>query len=67
VSQTKKIERDLYPLKEARQLLGGVSPASIYRWASQGRIKLTRLGGSTFISAEEIARLAREGFENKAA
>jgi len=49
--------RELYPLPEARTKLGDVSAASIYRWASQGKIRLTKIGGRTFISASEIARL----------
>lgn len=49
--------RDLYPLPEARTKLGDVSAASIYRWASQGKIRLTKIGGRTFISAGEIERL----------
>jgi hypothetical protein len=51
--------RDLYPLPEARAKLGDVSAASIYRWASQGKIRLTKIGGRTFISAGEIARLTQ--------
>jgi hypothetical protein len=49
--------RDLYPIDEGRQKLGGVSAASVYRWAKQGKIRLTKLGARTFISAAEIARL----------
>ncbi|HEY8161725.1 MAG TPA: helix-turn-helix domain-containing protein [Methylocystis sp.] len=53
--------RDAYPLPEARAKLGGVSAASIYRWAAQGKIRLTKIGGRTFISAGEIARIAANG------
>lgn len=49
--------RDLYPLPEGCQKLGGVAPSSVYRWAKQGKIRLTKLGARTFISAGEIARL----------
>lgn len=53
--------RELYPLREARAKLGGVSTASIYRWAAQGKIRLTKIGERTFISASEIARIVTEG------
>jgi hypothetical protein len=52
------VARDLYPLNEARERLGGASNASLYRWAKQGKIRLVKLGGRTFVSAAEIARLA---------
>lgn len=51
----------LYPLPEARRRLGDISAATVYRWAAQGKIKLTRLGGRSFISAAEVARIIEEG------
>lgn len=63
----RKIERDLYPLSEARQLLGGVSTASLYRWEAEERIKLVRICKRVFMSADEIARITSGGAENKAA
>ncbi len=51
-------KRELYPIPEARHLLGGRSPASIYRDARLGRLRLTKIGGRTYVSADEIARLA---------
>ncbi|WP_374308224.1 hypothetical protein [Methylocella sp.] len=53
--------RALYPLKEARYLLGGRSLASLYRDALEGRLRLTKINGRTYVSAAEIARLARGG------
>ena len=49
--------RALYSVGEACALLGGIGPATCYRWAKSGRLKLTRLGGRTFIAAAEIQRL----------
>lgn len=49
--------RAAFSLKEAGALLGGASVASLYRWASQGKIRLTKVGGRTLVSASEIQRL----------
>jgi hypothetical protein len=50
--------RALYPIKEARSLLGSISTATIYRLAAKGKIKITKVGDRSFISAAEIARLS---------
>lgn len=49
--------RVLYPVGEACALLGGIGPATAYRWSKSGRLRLTRLGGRTFVAAAEIERL----------
>jgi hypothetical protein len=51
-------QRDLYPLREASVKLGGISIATIYRMASDGKIKLSKIGDRSFVSASEIARLS---------
>lgn len=50
--------RALYPIGEARRLLGGISAATVYRLAAGGKIKITKVGDRSFISAAEIARLS---------
>jgi hypothetical protein len=50
--------RALYPIKEARFLLGSISTATIYRLAAKGEIKITKFGDRSFISSAEIARLS---------
>lgn len=50
--------RAAYPLREASQMLGGISLATIYRLAAKGKINITKIGGRSFLSAAEIARLA---------
>lgn len=51
----------LHPLPEARRRLGDISGATLYRWAAQGKVRLTKLGGRTFMSSAEIARIIAEG------
>lgn len=60
-------QRELYPLNEFCQKIGNASRASTYRWERQGKIKLVRIGGRTYGSAAEIARLARGDDPAKAA
>lgn len=49
--------RSAHTIPEGSMLLGGVSPATIYRWHAKGLIKLVKIGGRTLIPASEIARL----------
>jgi predicted site-specific integrase-resolvase len=39
----------------------GISPASGYKYAKQGKINLTRIGGRTLITSEESARVLADG------
>lgn len=66
-SATSAPQREIYPIDEACTKLGNVSRASIYRWAAQGKIRLVKIGGRTFISGAEIARLSRGDEPAKAA
>lgn len=52
-------ERRLYPVTEARQLLGGMSHGLFYDQVNKNRIRLTKIGRRSFVSAEEIARIAK--------
>jgi excisionase family DNA binding protein len=39
----------------------GISRATIYKLASQGKVRLVRIGGRTVVPETEIDRLASEG------
>jgi hypothetical protein len=54
-------ERDLYPLQEARERLGGISRALLYSLVRDGEVKLTKLGRRSFISGDELRRVAKRG------
>jgi excisionase family DNA binding protein len=49
--------RDLYSIKEARELLGGISRNSIYELLRSGRLPSVVLGCRRFIAAAAIAEL----------
>jgi hypothetical protein len=51
----------LYSLEEASGELGGVSTWTLRKHAGQGTLKLTRVGRRVFLSADEVARIGREG------
>lgn len=46
----------IYTLAEAVKILK-VSRDTLHRWEKNGILKMTRIGGRTFIKAEEIDRL----------
>lgn len=49
--------RELYSIKEARELLGGISRNSIYELLRSGRLPSVVLGCRRFIAAAAIADL----------
>lgn len=49
--------RELYSIKEARELLGGISRNSIYELLRSGRLASVVLGCRRFIAAAAIAEL----------
>lgn len=49
--------RELYPIPEARQLLGGLSHAGFYSRVRDGQITLVHLGRRSYVSAATIARI----------
>jgi hypothetical protein len=51
----------LYPIDEAREQLGGISHTKFYDLVDRGEITLTKLGRRSFVSAEEIRRIAGTG------
>lgn len=48
--------RALYPLPEARQLLGGIGHTCLYALVKNGQLRLTKVGRRSFVSADEIQR-----------
>jgi excisionase family DNA binding protein len=52
------VER-LIPIREASELLGGISRFTLYGWISQGRIRRVKIGGRVMIPTDEIRRLQR--------
>jgi excisionase family DNA binding protein len=53
-------DRRAFPVTEAATLLG-VSRATVYKLAADGRIRLVKIGGRTLIPASEIERVAEAG------
>ena len=46
--------RKLYPIPEARELLGGIGHSTIYRLVNEGHITKVNIGRRGFITAESI-------------
>ena len=57
--------RLLYPIPEARELLGGLSQSGFYHLVQQGVVHLTKMGRRSFVSDDEIrdvaARASKQG------
>lgn len=53
--------RKLYSLDDASRELGGISIWFLRKAIMRGTLKPTKLGRRVFISAEECARVQREG------
>jgi len=51
-------DRDLYPIPEARERLGGISRAFFYDLVRDGVIELTKLGRRSFVARDELRRVA---------
>ena len=54
-------QRLLYSVAEAKQLLGGISQTTFYELLKNGDLAVVRIGRRTYVAADELARLAREG------
>lgn len=52
--------RELYSIKETRELLGGISRNSLYELLRSGRLPSVVLGCRRFVSATAIAELITE-------
>lgn len=51
-------QRLLYPVKEARERLGGIGNSLFYKLVGNGQIKLTKIGNRSFVSDPELKRVA---------
>ena len=51
----------LYSLEEASHELGGISTWTLRKSVYRGTVKAVRLGRRMFFSADEVARIGREG------
>ena len=51
-------KRFLYPIHEARELLGGIGNTKFWEMVKDGRIRLTRIDGRRFVSDPELKRVA---------
>lgn len=49
-------DRDLYPLHEAQERLGGISRSLIYKLIWAGKLTPTHIGRRAFIAADELQR-----------
>jgi excisionase family DNA binding protein len=54
-----------YSVEEAAKRLGGLSPRTLYNWASQGKIKKVKVGARFMIAESELRRLLIAGAETK--
>jgi excisionase family DNA binding protein len=51
----------LFSVKKTAEMLGQISPWTVYAWISQGRLKKTKIGSRTMIAQSEIERFIRDG------
>ncbi len=49
--------RRLYPIPEARAILGDISHSGFYKLVGQGAILLVHLGGRAFVTDNEIGNI----------
>ena len=52
--------RALYPIPEARRLLGGISHTGFNELVKQNKLKLSKIGRRSFVSNAEINRFLEE-------
>lgn len=50
--------RELYPVKEARQLWGGLAQSSFYQVVHRQQVRLVKLGRRSYVPRAEILRIA---------
>ena len=59
MSPTEQVpKRLLYPVCEARELLGGIGHTFFYTLVKAGDIKLVKIRGRSFVSASELRRIS---------
>jgi excisionase family DNA binding protein len=50
-----------YSVEAAGEILGGLSPRTLYNWAAQGKIRKVKVGGHFMIAESELKRVLSEG------
>jgi excisionase family DNA binding protein len=64
-AESHRLERAALPRKARRVLDAcwalGISRATLYKLAAQGKIRLVKIGGRTVVPESEIDRIASEG------
>lgn len=56
VSQQKEDVAALVPFKEACEILGGVTPPTVYKLIREGRVTAVKIGSRTMIDATKLRR-----------
>ena len=51
-------KRLIYPITEAREILGGIGNTKFWEMVKDGRIRLTSIDGRRFVSDPELKRVA---------
>ena len=59
------LEKKLYDLKEVRQIIPGISQASLYNACKRGEIPSVRIGGRIFIPAWWVKKVTHEPDESE--
>ncbi len=55
--------RKVYPVKEARALIGGISQAAFYRLVNEGELKTVKIAGRRLVPEESINELIQRSLE----
>ena len=53
-------QRLLHPIPEARYILGDIGHTKFYALVKDGRIKLTKIDGRSFVTPSELQRCVEE-------
>lgn len=59
------LEKKLYGIDEVRQVIPGISQASLYNACKRGEIPSVRIGGRIFIPAWWVKRVTKEPDEEE--
>ncbi len=60
-SNKQNTDQHLYSFADAARKLGNVSIYTIHKHAARGSVQVTRIGTRVFLSADELARISKEG------
>lgn len=54
-------EPQLFSVKDAARVLGGISIWTLHKHIAYGNVKVTRIGRRVFLTAGEVERIRRDG------